>query len=273
MLNFIMNSFDFPIRYLYCHSNFFRKIIKISSKRRYLSHGSAININWKLLSDWLKKYRFEIKGKKILEIGPGTSMFNCYKFLIKGAHKVYLLDKFPRINQNDEDFKKERKNFCQANNIEEDSLKKLVKDRTIFLNKDIKEITLKDIDFIFSISVLEHVKDIDSFIKNTYKILKRTGYIYHSVDLKDHYNFGNSFLFYKYSKKIWDKYCVREGVSYTNRIRYDEFLSKFGEYGFQIVENDKDTVDMNKGSKIDSHFRKMDNLNVSYFRVWLRKND
>jgi hypothetical protein len=68
------------------------------------------------------------------------------------------------------------------------------------------------------------------------KLLKKGGYTLNVIDLRDHFSIKNNpFRFYKYEKKEWDK-LTQSTIFYTNRLRFTEYLSKFKQNGFKIID-------------------------------------
>ena len=96
--------------------------------------------------------------------------------------------------------------------------------------------------------------------------------MYHHIDLRDHFNFNSPFLFYKYEKGTWDKYLTKEGTSYTNRLRYDDYLHLFNKYSFKIVSEEIVRQDLGPG-KLSSDFtnKRMEDLEVCTLSILLRK--
>ena len=227
-----------------------------------------------------KRYKVNIKNKLVLELGPGNSYVNAYGFLIGGAKKVILVDKFPRYlksKRQKEYFKKEldfikrkykrKKLFFISNNK--------IDPKHIFLHpKDITEILVRQkVDFIFSKSVLEHIKNIREAIKKMSGICKSGGYMFHSIDLRDHYNFSNPFLFYKYTDSFWNNCLTKEGISYTNRWRYDDFIGTFKKYGFKIIWEKKTTEKLPGSLKLAKKFKEKskNNLEITILNILLKK--
>ena len=69
-----------------------------------------------------------------------------------------------------------------------------------FIGRDLTSVTLKEkLDFACSISVFEHIRDAEGNIKKLSYLIRKGGFMYHKIDMRDHYNFNNPFLFYKYS--------------------------------------------------------------------------
>jgi len=95
--------------------------------------------------------------------------------------------------------------------------------------------------------------------------------MYHKIDLRDHYDFNNPFLFYKYSDRVWNKYLTKEGHSYTNRWRYDDFIKEFRENNFEIILEEITRFHLGHKMKINKKFKRYKNLDVGVMEVLLRK--
>jgi len=265
-VNFVFNKFDFPIRFFYSrlglHKMFFWKI--------YSSDFTNVDFRFEGAKQFLNKEGYTLKDKVCLELGPGNSYINAYNFLMNGAKKVILVDKYPRYfeSKKQRDFFEKEKSFIRkkygTRNVRGEDIE--------FFGGDLREFDLQEkVDFICSISVLEHIKDIEDIIKEFARIIKKGGVMYHRIDMRDHYNFSNPFLFLKYSKSIWDKYLTKEGVSYTNRMRYPEFKDLFEKYGFKILKEEKEKLPVKK-VKIHKEFAKeRKDFDVAVWSVLLLK--
>jgi SAM-dependent methyltransferase len=212
LASFFYDRLDFPIRFLYSqlylNKMFFWKL--------YASDFKKLDSKFEELKKIIDKLDKNFKNKICLELGPGNSYINAYNFLMHGAKKVILVDKYPRYIKTKKQIRYFQKELDYI-------LKKYKKKNLFFIKKDqinlqyiqlvsqdISGAQIKDkIDFIYSISVLEHIKNIEGDIKQLSKIIKKGGLIYHSIDLRDHYNFNNPFLFLKYPKKVWEKYLTK----------------------------------------------------------------
>jgi len=272
--SYFFSEFDFPIRFLYSRFH----LNKLFFWKLYTSNFERLDQKFEKINKILKKNGFNLKNKVCLELGPGNSYINAYNFLMNGAKKVILVDKFPRYIKTKKqkeylkrelDYIKKKYNKKELSFVKGDSLNK---EYIQLITKDITNSGLKEkIDFVYSISVFEHIKDVEGNIKQLSKILKKGGLMCHSIDLRDHYNFNNPFLFYKYSKKTWEKYLTKEGVSYTNRIRYSEFKRLFKKYGFEIINEEIERFNIKKHS-VSEEFNSNDKtLNVGKVGVLLRK--
>lgn len=99
-----------------------------------------------------------------------------------------------------------------------------------------KSITDKSVDLVFSQAVLEHLRleQLNSIIKETYRILKPGGCASHRINLKDHLGGGLDNL--RFSKRTWESNFIATSGVYTNRLRASEITGIFREVGFEIIE-------------------------------------
>ena len=227
-----------------------------------------------------KRNNISIKNKTILEIGPGNSYMIAYNFLMHGAKKVILVDKFPRTVKT----KRQREYFERE--IEYISKKygqkpffvnngKIDREYIEFINKylTLTETNIKKVDLIFTNSVLEHIKPIEENISFMSKILNNNGYMLHNIDLRDHYNFNKPFLFYKYSDRVWNNLLTKEGISYTNRLRYDDFVQLFKNMGLKTIYEKKQKENI-ADTKLCSEFKDKNkkDLEITFLSVLLQKS-
>lgn len=64
------------------------------------------------------------------------------------------------------------------------------------------------------------------------------------------------FLFYEYPEDDWQRKDTKLGVSYTNRVRYPEYMEFFRENGFEVVNKRLISDTLPKNIVFDSTFRK-----------------
>lgn len=278
IVSYFFNNFDFLIRVMYCRFSWINKLL---FWRFYASDFMALDRGFERRYTLLTNNNLNvIENKIVLELGPGNSYINAYNFLMRGAKKIILVDKFSRQTKT-----KKQKRFYydeisyikrkyKANDLfflnEDDSINKKYIETHI---GDASTIQLKDqVDFIFSVSVLEHIKEVRNFIQNLTKWLKPDGYIYHFIDLRDHYNFNQPFLFYKYSDNIWNSLLTREGVSYTNRVRYNNFKDIFKNCNLSTVYERKEEHRL-LPKKIDNQFMGRNDLTIVQLEIILKKRN
>ncbi len=274
ILSHIVDGLDFVIRLLYCRTPFLNRLM---FWRVYSSNFEQLDRSFETMLSVFERHGVSIKGRTILEVGPGNSKIIGYNLINHGAKKIVLLDKFPRFQNSERQrkFQEDELEFiARKYNIPKqdfsDSL--LLSGNMRFLPCDVCDSHLVDVDIIISNSVLEHVKNIETTIECMSKILVDGGYMYHNIDLRDHYNFESPFLFYKYEDDVWDKYLTKEGVSYTNRLRYDDYIDLFKKYSFEVISEDIVRQDLSS-VKLSSHFacKQKTDLEVCKLSILLRK--
>lgn len=87
------------------------------------------------------------------------------------------------------------------------------------------------IDFIFSKTVFEHVKDVKKTSKVLYDILSEKGCMYHIIDFRDHVDTSTiRFDFLRYDKETWSSIN-----NSTNLWRVNDIISVWEELGFKVT--------------------------------------
>ena len=277
IISSVFNFFDIPIRFIYCRLGFVSRLInKMMFWKIYSSDFKELDAKFENMNRFLLKNNINLKDKVILELGPGNSYINAYNFLLRGAKKVILVDKYPRnkFTKKQKEFSKKEIQFIRYKHPNKELFfldgYNLKSDYIDFVSKDLTEINDLKVDFIYSISVMEHVKDVGGNIKKMANMLNRNGYMFHHIDMRDHYNFSNPFLFYKYSDYVWNHLLTKEGVSYTNRLRYDDFVQEFIKNKF-IISEEKTTKYNLREVRINKHFKKYQNLDIGMLNILLKK--
>ena len=83
---------------------------------------------------------------------------------------------------------------------------------------------------------MEHVRknQLNTLIKEMYRILKPNGVISHNINYKDH--LGESLNNLRFSEKIWESNLFAKSGFYTNRIPAVEMHKYFKNGGFNLVQ-------------------------------------
>lgn len=251
MLKRLYNKSDCVIRFLYTHIPIVRNIIrKILFWKIYTSDFNQIDDIFIELDETFNRKGLTFKDKQIVELGPGNSIALALNCLCNGAQKYQMVDKYPRISKSDRQTESILKQITYFENKYSRNLNDFVNKITLEFNQeklsyvknsveDLKTISSDSIDLILSISVFEHVKDVETSFQEMNRILKMNGVMYHKIDLRDHYNFDEPFKFLKYSDFLWNNFLTKEGFSYTNRLRVDDFEDVLIKHGFEIILLDK----------------------------------
>jgi SAM-dependent methyltransferase len=280
-LSYLFCRLDVPIRFLYVRTGFVSRLInRLLFWRLYNSDYRKTDKKFHRMLEFIADGNLDFTGKTILELGPGNSYLNAYHLLMRGAKKVILLDKFPRVSETKKQKQLEneelefvlsqypfeqRSRLAGANVFREGAIE--------FVRGDLADFhEFKDIDFIFSTSVLEHVKDVEGNIAAMSRAVRPGGLIYHFIDMRDHYNFSEPFLFYKYSDRVWRKYMTKEGISYTNRVRYGDFMRMFKACGFETIKEETARFPVGR-QPVDPCFTGRGDLDVGTLEIFCEKND
>ncbi|MFX0074541.1 MAG: hypothetical protein ACFE96_03810 [Candidatus Hermodarchaeota archaeon] len=121
-------------------------------------------------------------------------------------------------------------------------------------------------NLIFSNTVLEHVYNLKLNIEKINLLLKRGGFTYHRVDLRDHLHLRDKYYldFLKYPEKYW------RFIGDTNRIRYLQYLKIFKKFNFDLLEINNRKL-KSKGIRIikkdfNKEFQKLSDKDLSIIR-------
>lgn len=184
----------------------------------------------------------QIRGKVVLELGPGDSISTS---IIAAAHgaKSILVDAGDFMNRDVETYKELSQKLIQKKFIlpeisSEMNFKDILKlcDSDYLTNglNGLKSIPSNSVDFIFSQAVLEHLRrhEFLDIMKELRRILKPTGISSHQVDLKDH--LGGALNNLTFSEKNWEsEFFVKSGF-YTNRIQFVDMVEMFKMANFNV---------------------------------------
>jgi len=99
----------------------------------------------------------------------------------------------------------------------------------------------KSVDVVFSNNVLEHVpaEDIRGMLRESVRILRPGGIVFHSVNCGDHYSYVDSSVnqlnYLRFSEAQWQKW--NNHYLYQNRLRACDFVRLAVEAGLEIIIN------------------------------------
>jgi len=195
----------------------------------------------------------DLRGQRILEVGPGDNLGVALKFVSKGASQVVCLDRF--YSDRDESQQIEIYKALLATFDEEE--RRLAQSAISFSNDSfefdqskveyISDIALEEaqpifqeesFDLIVSRAVLEHVFDLANAFLNMSTWLKVGGSLLHKVDLRPHSMFprhSNPLTFLTVPGYLWPLMVSNRGQPNRKRVNYyREKLEELEIYDFDI---------------------------------------
>ena len=187
----------------------------------------------------------KIRNPVIMEIGPGDSLFSMVYSRKFTKGKIYFLDVDDFASKDLNLYFRLQKKLEKENYFSLEKSEKFKSFNQIlnFYNakyiinglEGLKEIKDNSIDYMFSHSVMEHVRkyELDNLIKEMFRVLKPGGVISHNINYKDH--LGESLNNLRFSEKIWESNFFANSGFYTNRIPAVEMHQYFKKIGFNLV--------------------------------------
>ncbi len=220
----------------------------------------------KKMADRILAQNNHIVGKTLLEIGTGHAPIVPIVFFLSGAESIITIDLNRRL---DIDITRTSLKWMLENrNMLAEMYAEIVKpslwnerfhiieqfwsDPDLFLSKaNIQylapanaaktKLSEKSIDYIFSISVLEHIPEeiICKIGIESKRILRDDGLIIHLIDLSDHFQHQDHSItkinFLRFSKKEWMQIANNE-FAYCNRMRKSDYLAMFEKLRLDAVK-------------------------------------
>lgn len=225
----------------------------------------AIKVYKDVFGTLLRETGFDTENKTILEIGPGFSIGVAFLAAISGALKVNAVDAFQHEKSEDNDYilamykhllndrsffftnvsKMNESEFTEAFSkciIKSISGKFEYKPEKISFEFPYQVHNLpygNDVfDLVYSFATFEHFRKPYDAAREIYRITKPGGISYHSVDLRDHRDFGQPLQFLTMDANSWQKYGDGiTGYSFTNRLRSSEIIQCFTSSGFKYCKH------------------------------------
>lgn len=222
-----------------------------------------------------------LRGKMVLELGPGDSVASAVVAATYGARAV-LVDT-DRYARDDVNIYKKLTTLLAKRGFQAPDLTDCVSVADILDRCDatyltaglqsLRQVDSNSIDYIFSHAVLEHVRR-NQFLdtmRQFRRILKSDGVCSHQIDLRDH--LGGALNNLRFSDKIWESDLFANAGFYTNRLQYNDMQSIFAQAGFRVTVKEvrKWPVLPTKRSRLAPQFRALSDeaLLVSGFAVVL----
>jgi hypothetical protein len=176
-----------------------------------------------------------------LELGPGDSLFSVVIARAFGASAAYSVD-VGDFAADRVEYYQQLEGYLRRQGLNPPSLAHCsnlndvmeVCNGQYFVNSvdSLKRIPTASVDFIFSHTVLQHVrrKDFRSMLAELRRIQRSDGVGSHTISISD--ILGGNLNDLRFSEKTWESDLMASSGFYTNRIRYNEFLRYFHEAGF-----------------------------------------
>ena len=128
----------------------------------------------------VEKNGISLKGKTVLELGPGATNSTAYELAARGCSYVYAYEPFANFNDTaDNNLLKE---LSSRYHLEPETIVSRVK-----RVKSCAEIMPDSVQLVLSHSVLEHVSEPDQLINMAGSKLTDDGVMVHIVDYRDHF--------------------------------------------------------------------------------------
>lgn len=192
-----------------------------------------------------------LKGRRILELGPGDNLGVALKFLAAGAASVVCLDRFysKRNAEHEREIYKalreslspeEKSRFDQAISLTDNVQFNPQKLQSIY-GDSLEGFAAKfaddreSFDLILSCAVLEEIYDPDPAFAAMHKLLAQGGSLIHKIDLGDYGMFRNQGMhpltFLTIPEPIYRRMASDSGL--PNRKRLGYYVEKMKEFGYQ----------------------------------------
>lgn len=231
-----------------------------------------------------------IKDRVCLELGSGWVLSHALLFYLLGAKKIYASDYIPladlsalkiAIKSSElsiirdilapfEEHEILRKKLEKINSINKWTFETLEQFNISYVAPvDLTtEKRFKNIDFIFSLSVLEHISidSLESLLHNLSTMMSATGSQFHFIHLEDHANLNEPFNFL-----VLSNYPEQLQLERGNRIRASEWIKLFSK------NNKVEIIHAWKRNKplpdyIDNTIKYSDreDLKISHLGLWIK---
>lgn len=187
-----------------------------------------------------------LRGKSLLEYGPGDVPGVALFMLAHGAERVTCVDRFPLVQNSPTHL---RIIECILQRLDPDARSRaeacfnspgepasgLRRDRLEYLVRPKGESGLQDcVDFAYSRAVLEHVNDLASTFQDIYRALKPGAMTVHQVDLKSHgLHRENPLDFLTWPVWLW--HLMYSGKGVPNRWRIDRYREVIEQAGLEVI--------------------------------------
>lgn len=223
-----------------------------------------------------------LRGKMILELGPGDSLSSAIIAAAHDAHTI-LVDSGSFVRADIEPYVELERELAR-NGLRPPDLYSCLTIEDILDRcnarymtrglESLRQIETQAVDLIFSQAVLEHVRlsEFNETMHELRRVLRPDGVCSHRVDLRDHLGGGLNNL--RFRESLWESGFFSRSGFYTNRIRYSRMLEFFRSAGFavEVVGLERWNPLPIRRDRLAREFRALsdEELSISAFDVILR---
>jgi SAM-dependent methyltransferase len=179
----------------------------------------------------------------VLELGPGDSVASAVVGCGYGVKRTYLVD-VENIAIKDIDFYRSVASKMSGQGLNAPDLSGAASFEEVLHicnaeywtngNSSLRQIPTGSIDFVWSHSVLEHVRknELETMLQELKRVLKPGALSSHNIDYQDHLDGALNNL--RFSDQVWESALFSESGFYTNRIPAVTMHRMFKTAGFEI---------------------------------------
>jgi SAM-dependent methyltransferase len=226
-----------------------------------------------------------LRGKRILEYGPGDVPGVAMLMVAHGADQAICVDRFPMVRMSPKNIEIVKLMLealeGTARERAEECLKQPAHPEAGFDARRIEYLVQpsglsglnSEIDLVISRAVLEHVNDLPASFRDMYAALKPGGVAIHLVDLKSHgLHRDNPLDFLTWPAWLWSMMYSAKGV--PNRLRVDAYRDAVRDSGFQLIDMKptaiaaREDVDAVR-PRLASRFKELSDEDLSWLGFWL----
>jgi SAM-dependent methyltransferase len=165
-----------------------------------------------------------VQGKIGLEIGPGDNLGLADFFLAGGAKSMYAVEQFASVEWSEE-LRQRIYSSCAAEPGTKPEL----------LECKFEQSPVRDLDFIYSVDVMEHVQDLRRIFRQAYISLKPGGMFVNAIDFSGHNAFRLpaaplNFLM----SEDWLYHLMHSHIVTSNRCRPGQVVDALQQEGFIV---------------------------------------
>jgi SAM-dependent methyltransferase len=215
----------------------------------------------------------DVRGAKMLEIGPGHSLGVAFGLLSAGATEIYAVDVEKYCDLSDLRSYEDVVNECKKTGFGSGDAKDLVSGLSYRLvGHDGKwPIKSASVDVAYSYFAGEHLRHPVDVLSETHRVLKPGGICVFAIDLTDHFHADENWqqMLY-YEPWLWEAMTSKRG-KWTNRLMSPEWRAIF-ESQFTIIRFREDIKEAHPSfdrNRLASPFRKYDTQTLSVCGLWV----